>query len=112
METICCDPSSDHLVKMVQIRGHNICFYTELTKMIPNYPHILPLISSSVKVQYGVTIFWETIVDHKVFYLEKAAYYQHLFDNNNIKYGYTYLALNKESIYSEKSKSDTRTFSK
>ena len=29
------------------MRGHNICFYAELTKIIPNYHLILPLIYSS-----------------------------------------------------------------
>ena len=36
-------PHLNHLVKMVQMRGHNICFYAELTKIIPNYHQILPL---------------------------------------------------------------------
>ena len=31
-------------VKTVQMRGHNICFYAELTKIIPNYHPILHLI--------------------------------------------------------------------
>ena len=31
----------------VQMRGHNICFYAELTKVIPKYHQILPLIYSS-----------------------------------------------------------------
>ena len=26
IETICCDPSSECFVKMVQMRGQNICF--------------------------------------------------------------------------------------
>ena len=34
----------NHRIVMVQMRGHNICFYAELTKIIPNYQHILPLI--------------------------------------------------------------------
>ena len=36
-------PHLNHLVKTVQMRGHNICFYAELTKIIPNYHQILPL---------------------------------------------------------------------
>ena len=28
----------------VQIRGHNICFYAELTKIIPNYHQVLRVI--------------------------------------------------------------------
>ena len=28
-------------LETVQIRGHNICFYAELTKIIPNYHQIL-----------------------------------------------------------------------
>ena len=57
-ETICCDPSSElsrrdgsdeglphlnHLIETVQMRAHNICFYAELTKIIPNYHQILTL---------------------------------------------------------------------
>ena len=36
-------PHLNRLNKTVQMRGHNICFYPELTKIIPNY-QILPLI--------------------------------------------------------------------
>ena len=32
---------------VTQLRGHNFCFYAELTKIIPNYHLILPLIYSS-----------------------------------------------------------------
>ena len=42
-ETICCDPSSE----TVQVSGHNVCFYAELTKSILNYHHILLLIYGS-----------------------------------------------------------------
>ena len=41
-------PHLNCLVKTVQMMGHNICFYAELTKIIPNYHQILPLILSSV----------------------------------------------------------------
>ena len=37
-----------HLVEMVEIRGHNIGFCAELTKVIPNYNQIFPLIQNSV----------------------------------------------------------------
>ena len=37
-------PHLNHLVEMVQMKGHNIWFYEELTKIISNYPQILPLI--------------------------------------------------------------------
>ena len=30
-----------HLTEIVQMRGHNICFYAELTKIIPHYHQIL-----------------------------------------------------------------------
>ena len=30
-------PLMNHLVETVQMRGHNIGFYAELTKFIPNY---------------------------------------------------------------------------
>ena len=33
-------PHLNHLDKTVQMRGHNICFYAELTKIIPNYHQI------------------------------------------------------------------------
>ena len=42
IETICCDP---HLIEAVQMRDHNISFYTELTKIIPKYHQIRPLSS-------------------------------------------------------------------
>ena len=29
---------------LIQMRGHNICLYAELTKIIPNYHQILPFI--------------------------------------------------------------------
>ena len=37
-----------NVVMMVQMRGHNIGFYAELTKIIHNYHPKLPLIYSSV----------------------------------------------------------------
>ena len=37
-------PHLNCLVNTVQMRGHSICFYTELIKIIPNYHQILPLI--------------------------------------------------------------------
>ena len=30
-------PHLNHLVKTIQMRGHNICFYAELTKIIAHY---------------------------------------------------------------------------
>ena len=63
IETICCDPHLNRLIEtvqmsghniwfyaeltkiiLVQMSGHNIWFYAELTKIIPNYHQILPLI--------------------------------------------------------------------
>ena len=41
-------PHLNRLVKTVQMRGHIICFYAELIKIIPNYHQILPLIRSFV----------------------------------------------------------------
>ena len=32
-----------HLNCLVQMRGHNLGFYAELTEIIPNYHQILPL---------------------------------------------------------------------
>ena len=40
-------PHLNHL-QTVQMRSHNICFYAALTKIIPNYHKILPLIYNSV----------------------------------------------------------------
>ena len=40
-------PHLNRLDEAVQMRGHNICFYAELTKIIPNYHQTLPLIWSS-----------------------------------------------------------------
>ena len=37
-------PHLNRLVEMVQMWTHNICFYVELTKIIPNFHQILPLI--------------------------------------------------------------------
>ena len=37
-------PHLNRLVEKVQMKGHNICFYAELTKIVPNYYLILPLI--------------------------------------------------------------------
>ena len=37
-------PHLNRLKETVQIRGHNICFGAELTKIIPDYCQILPLI--------------------------------------------------------------------
>ena len=35
----------NRLDKTVQMRGHNICFYAQLTKIIPNYHQMLSLSS-------------------------------------------------------------------
>ena len=43
-------PHLNRLIETVQMRGHNICFNAELTKIISNYHQILPLIYSSVNV--------------------------------------------------------------
>ena len=37
-------PHLNRLIEMVQMRGKNISFYGELTKIIPSYLQILPLI--------------------------------------------------------------------
>ena len=37
-------PHLNRLVETVQIRGHNICFCAELTKIIPDYLQMHPLI--------------------------------------------------------------------
>ena len=38
-------PHLNCLNKTVQMRGHNICLYAELTKIIPNFHQLLLLIS-------------------------------------------------------------------
>ena len=40
-------PHLNRLIETVQMRGHNICFYVESTKIIPYYHKILPRIYSS-----------------------------------------------------------------
>ena len=40
-------PHLKGLIEAVQMRRHKICFYAELTKIIPKYHQILPLIYSS-----------------------------------------------------------------
>ena len=37
IETICCPPHLNRLIETVQMRGHNISFYAELTKNIANH---------------------------------------------------------------------------
>ena len=45
IEKINCDPSSEPSRReTVQMKGHNKCFCAEMTKNIPNYHQILPLI--------------------------------------------------------------------
>ena len=44
IETNFVTPHLNRLGEMVQMRGHNLCFYAELTKIIPNCHQILPLI--------------------------------------------------------------------
>ena len=39
-------PHLNCLFERVQMRGHNLCFYAELTNIISNYHQILPLIYS------------------------------------------------------------------
>ena len=41
------NPHLNRLDETVQMKCHNICFYAELTKIIPNYHQIIPLILSS-----------------------------------------------------------------
>ena len=44
-------PHLNRLVETVQMRGHNIWFRAELTKIIPNYRLIFPLIKKSALVK-------------------------------------------------------------
>ena len=37
IETICCDSSSSWTIWDGSDKGHNVCFYAELTEIIPNY---------------------------------------------------------------------------
>ena len=37
-------PHLNRLNETVQMRGHNICFHSELTKIYPNYQQIVPQI--------------------------------------------------------------------
>ena len=45
-------PHLNHLVETVQMMGHNICFYAELTKIIRNY-HLILFIWSSGRSHFG-----------------------------------------------------------
>ena len=49
-------PHLNRLVETVQMRGHSICFYAELTKIIPNYHQMLPLIYSSADYLTDVSL--------------------------------------------------------
>ena len=40
-------PHLNRLEETIQMRGHNICLYAELTKIIPDYHQITSLILSS-----------------------------------------------------------------
>ena len=54
-------PHLNRLIETVQMRGHNICFDAELTKITPNYHQILLIYSSeSIKCDYNT--YW------KIFY--------------------------------------------
>ena len=54
-------PHLNCLEEMVQMRGHNVCFYAEITKIIPNCHKILPLdIKSSEVKAYGRFKNWWT----------------------------------------------------
>ena len=50
-------PHLNRLVKTVQMRGHNICFYEELTKLIPNYHQNTP--SYQARRCLGLKYFWK-----------------------------------------------------
>ena len=46
-------PHLNRLDETFQMRGHNVWFYAELTKILPNYHQILPLIlSSGAQLEY------------------------------------------------------------
>ena len=44
IKTYVVTPRLNRLIETVQTRGHNISFYAELTKIIPNYHQIIPLV--------------------------------------------------------------------
>ena len=57
IETIYYDPHLNCLIKTVQMRGHNICFYAELTKIIPNYHLIITFkLQLLTFMRYAITI--------------------------------------------------------
>ena len=47
-------PHLSRLDETIQMRGHNICFYAKLTKIIPNYHQILPLIYDALRMLYSI----------------------------------------------------------
>ena len=58
IETTCCDPSSERLDETLQMRGHSICFYAQLIKIVPNYhqntPSYLHLLAELWNIIYTV----------------------------------------------------------
>ena len=48
-------------VETVQMRGHNIYFYAELTKIVPSYHQILLLIYSSDEFLPGNSLTWSSM---------------------------------------------------
>ena len=74
-------PHLNRLIEMVQLRGHNIRFYAELTKIIPNYHHRLPHIKSSgpgcsklTTLLGNVSLKFQTLLSdiHQYFLLKKC----------------------------------------
>ena len=72
-------PHLNHLNEMVQMRGHNIPFYAELTKIIPNHNQILLLIYSFVKLCFLVND-----VDDYVCVFKNVAFRRNLPQNLNL----------------------------
>ena len=68
-------PHLNCLVETVQMRGHNICFYAELTKIVLNYHQIYSFLSRALKHLKLVRLILCLII----FSLLKSATNQYLF---------------------------------
>ena len=80
-------PHLNHLDETVQMRGHNVCFYAELTKIIPNYhqirhlissfdvfPSLLPLFSKGINSLWANSFFQEWTKFEDIYLPEKFPY--------------------------------------
>ena len=56
IENVCCDPYLNRLVETIQMMGHSICFYAEVTKIIlviTKYSHLSRALSNPLSYFFG-----------------------------------------------------------